>query len=70
MILGIIILGKSYSIREYVSIVMISVGICICTLASGNQKKTTNQIVLKEEGFSEFFWWTVGIYINLGSIHL
>lgn len=62
MTLGMLIMKKSYSTREYVSIVMISVGICICTLASANEKAaTTEKAVLNEDGFSDFFWWIVGI---------
>lgn len=34
MILGMIIMGKRYTITKYLSITMISVGICICTIAS------------------------------------
>lgn len=65
MILGMIIMKKSYSIREYVSIVMISVGICMCTMASANEKKQvinneSNDTINKEK-FSDFFWWIIGI---------
>ena len=52
---------KSYSFREYVSIVMISVGICLCTLASASEKAPSIPKVVKEEDFSDFFWWIVGI---------
>lgn len=41
MILGIIILKKRYSLREYISIVLISAGIFICTMASSNDIKST-----------------------------
>lgn len=61
MVLGMIIMKKAYSIREYVSIVMISAGICICTLASANEKTTNEKQVLNQDGFSDFFWWIVGI---------
>jgi UDP-xylose/UDP-N-acetylglucosamine transporter B4 len=39
MILGIVILKKRYSFREYFSIFMISVGICMCTLASAKEMR-------------------------------
>lgn len=65
MLLGIIIMKKTYSIREYISIVMISVGIFICTLASANDKtkKTETEAsgATNEQGFSEIFWWIIGI---------
>ena len=65
MLLGIVLLKKSYSIREYISIVFISIGICLCTLASASEK--TNKNVTSsieqhaEEEFSDMFWWAVGI---------
>ena len=37
MILGIIILKKHYSTTKYMSVFMISVGICVCTIASAKQ---------------------------------
>ena len=37
MILGIIILKKRYTTMKYVSVLMISVGICVCTMASGKE---------------------------------
>lgn len=66
MILGMIIMKKSYSMREYVSIFMISVGICMCTMASANEKSPTknnesNDTLKNEEEFSDFFWWVIGI---------
>lgn len=59
MLLGIILLKKQYSIREYISIVLISVGICICTLASATEK-TKSKTGENEENF-DLFWWTIGI---------
>lgn len=39
MVLGIIFLKKKYSLREYISIVLISMGIFVCTYASSNEIK-------------------------------
>jgi len=63
MILGIIIMKKSYTIREYVSIIMISIGICICTMASANENVKSSETVSNthEKEFSDFFWWIIGI---------
>jgi len=63
MLLGIVILKKTYSVREYISVVLISVGICLCTLASATEKKSPGQSVNVQatDEFSEMFWWTVGI---------
>ncbi len=63
MILGIIILKKKYVLREYLSIVMISVGICMCTLASAQDVKkpvVSNSNLTAEDEFLEFFWWVIG----------
>ena len=37
MVLGILILKKRYSIMKYLSVLMISIGICVCTIASAKQ---------------------------------
>lgn len=65
MILGIIILNKRYSLREYVSIFMITAGIFICTMASSNliantdDKKTPSQ--QSDNELIEYVRWTIGI---------
>lgn len=58
MVLGIFILQKSYDIFKYLSVVMISVGIFICTLASGSEMKK------KSEGNDDdgsFVYWMMGV---------
>ena len=35
MILGMIIMHKRYTVMKYASVAMISVGIAVCTIASG-----------------------------------
>jgi UDP-xylose/UDP-N-acetylglucosamine transporter B4 len=61
MILGIIILKKRYVLREYLAIVLISVGICMCTLASARDIKRANDPVKSvEDEVIVFFWWLVG----------
>ncbi|KAM4039539.1 nucleotide sugar transporter SLC35B4 [Anomaloglossus baeobatrachus] len=60
MILGIIILNKRYSASKYLSIVLVSLGIFICTLMSAQQvasHSTSNE----EDGLSNFLWWLLGI---------
>jgi UDP-xylose/UDP-N-acetylglucosamine transporter B4 len=61
MILGIIILKKRYTLGEYLSIVMISAGICICTLASSKDIKKTHENDEPLDELVDFFWWTIGI---------
>ena len=63
MFLGIIILKKKYSIREYLSIILISVGICISTLASSNDYKKGTKVeetIETAEDLMSFVWWVVG----------
>jgi UDP-xylose/UDP-N-acetylglucosamine transporter B4 len=67
MILGILLLHKRYTLREYISVVLISIGIFVSTLASSNdmkKKETTNINPDQQQGDHEylfFFWWVVGI---------
>lgn len=60
MVLGIIILKKSYSASKYLSIVLISVGIFICTIMSAKQVNVANE-ASEEEGIYAFMHWLLGI---------
>ncbi|KAG8440072.1 hypothetical protein GDO86_006025 [Hymenochirus boettgeri] len=60
MVLGIIILKKRYSTSKYLSIVLVSVGIFICTLMSAKQVKS-QPTSDKDDGLSAFLWWLLGI---------
>ncbi|CAF0792307.1 unnamed protein product [Brachionus calyciflorus] len=61
MVLGIIILNKRYNLREYISIVFITIGIIICTLASSTDIKKPNVHGHVSNDFVDFLWWVVGI---------
>ncbi|ALC48308.1 Efr [Drosophila busckii] len=62
MIMGIILLKKSYNLRQYSSVAMITVGIILCTLvSSGDVKDNTHHSLKADSAYSAFFWWTVGI---------
>lgn len=61
MILGIIILKKSYTLRQYISIIIISLGICICTLASASSDAKSKETVQSSEENTDIFWWIIGI---------
>ncbi|KAG5674690.1 hypothetical protein PVAND_004642 [Polypedilum vanderplanki] len=59
MVLGIIILNKSYDMWKYLSVILITIGIFICTIASGSDiKKSQN-----ENESSSFFWWLFGVFL-------
>ncbi|KAK1788878.1 hypothetical protein P4O66_015788 [Electrophorus voltai] len=60
MILGIIILKKRYSVSKYLSIVLVSVGIFICTVMSAKQV-SAERGGTEEEGMYAFLHWLLGI---------
>ncbi|KAG9342556.1 hypothetical protein JZ751_015963 [Albula glossodonta] len=60
MVLGIIILKKRYTNTKYISIVFVSLGICICTIMSAKQMNV-GQEVTEEQGFYSFLRWLLGI---------
>ncbi|KAM4618165.1 UDP-xylose and UDP-N-acetylglucosamine transporter [Polymixia lowei] len=60
MILGIIILKKRYSASKYLSIVLVSVGIFICTIMSAKQVNLASE-GSEEEGIYAFMRWLLGI---------
>lgn len=64
MVMGIIILKKTYPFSKYLAVFMITLGIAICTVVSGKeiksiQSKNAEQVVTT--AWDDFFWWTVGI---------
>lgn len=64
MIMGIIILKKRYRLDKYISVGMITFGIAICTIISGQKvSKSVGQSTVAKETteLEDFFWWTVGI---------
>uniref|UniRef100_A0AAR2JFL0 Solute carrier family 35 member B4 n=1 Tax=Pygocentrus nattereri TaxID=42514 RepID=A0AAR2JFL0_PYGNA len=60
MILGIIILKKRYSASKYLSIVLVSLGIFICTFMSAKQV-SVEKGATEEEGVYAFLHWLLGI---------
>ncbi|XP_035258330.1 UDP-xylose and UDP-N-acetylglucosamine transporter [Anguilla anguilla] len=60
MILGIIILKKRYTRSKYISIMFVSLGICICTVMSAKQVNV-DQEGTEEQGLYTFLRWLLGI---------
>ena len=59
MILGIIIRHRRYTLSKYFSVGMVTLGILICTFASGkNLSKETHHS--PEEASSDFVTWLIG----------
>ncbi|XP_071960973.1 UDP-xylose and UDP-N-acetylglucosamine transporter-like [Antedon mediterranea] len=66
MILGIIILKKRYTISKYLAVLMISAGICTCTIMSANtvsRESDKHKHYEEEDGTesAEFVTWLIGI---------
>lgn len=68
MIMGIIILKKRYTFSKYASVLMITIGICICTLVSVGTKTATctncdpDNVIAKAIADEEYlFRWILGI---------
>ena len=66
MIMGIIILKKSYSLDKYMSVAMITTGIIICTIVSGKEVKSTVPVTsdsIPTTPMDDLFWWVLGIVL-------
>ncbi|XP_034941064.1 UDP-xylose and UDP-N-acetylglucosamine transporter [Chelonus insularis] len=66
MIMGIIILKKRYVFSKYLSVFMITMGIVICTIISGQEVKSTQKLVenaIPPTPVENLFWWCVGIFL-------
>lgn len=60
MVMGIIILKKSYDIWKYISVILITLGIIVCTISSGSSLKNTKGPT-ETDSFGILFWWSIGI---------
>lgn len=63
MILGIIILNKSYDVWKYVSVVLITLGIFVSTIASGSDVKKSQVQNAESDKNDSFFWWLFGVFL-------
>ncbi|KAK9723240.1 UAA transporter family [Popillia japonica] len=76
MVMGIIILKKRYTFAKFLSVVMISVGIAICTIVSSTNKTSTcTNCDMKipidtEKEDADMFWWLIGIILLSASLFL
>lgn len=58
LILSVVMVGKSYSARKYISVFAITIGIVICTLATSTQGDSGLSM---EEASKHYKEWTIGI---------
>ncbi|XP_063977508.1 UDP-xylose and UDP-N-acetylglucosamine transporter [Diachasmimorpha longicaudata] len=64
MIMGIIILNKKYPLSKYLSVLMITMGIVMCTIVSGQEIKSTQKMATgasPPSPMENLFWWSLGI---------
>lgn len=69
MILGMVLMGKRYNPMKYLSVAMISVGITVCTIASGKDVGESSTEPA-DGGFSDYFWWVIGISILTAALFI
>ncbi|XP_044765866.1 UDP-xylose and UDP-N-acetylglucosamine transporter-like [Coccinella septempunctata] len=79
LIMGVIVLNKKYTMDKYISVIMITLGIVICTLATGNKKPkptcsdcdmTDSIDSSTDEDSMYFFWWMIGILLLTSALLL
>ncbi|XP_074645150.1 UDP-xylose and UDP-N-acetylglucosamine transporter-like [Tubulanus polymorphus] len=69
LILGVILLKKSYPLMKYLSVLMISIGISICTIVSS--KNVHHDEDSSEDGnFNEYMRWLIGIGMLLFALFM
>ncbi|GAB1861199.1 UDP-xylose and UDP-N-acetylglucosamine transporter-like [Camponotus japonicus] len=64
MIMGIVILKRKYAFSKYLSVFMITTGIALCTIVSGQEIKSLQQKnadYVPTTPWDDFFWWILGI---------
>lgn len=64
MIMGIVILKRKYAFSKYLSVFMITTGIALCTIVSGQEIKSLQQKnadYMPTTPWDDFFWWILGI---------
>ncbi|XP_035824515.1 UDP-xylose and UDP-N-acetylglucosamine transporter-like [Aplysia californica] len=68
LILGVLIMKKKYKMTKYLSVVLISIGIVACTIASANQKEDLASLT-GDEAYDYFIWLT-GLFLLVLSLFL
>jgi solute carrier family 35 (UDP-xylose/UDP-N-acetylglucosamine transporter), member B4 len=70
MVMGIVILRKSYDLWKYFSVVLITIGIVICTIVSGSSLKKESEAKEAVDGVSALVWWSIGIALLTAALFL
>lgn len=61
MIMGVVLLKKSYPIMKYLSVFLITIGIILSTLASAKEVKSTTTRGPPSTPQEDLFWWSIGV---------
>uniref|UniRef100_A0A915E800 UDP-xylose and UDP-N-acetylglucosamine transporter n=1 Tax=Ditylenchus dipsaci TaxID=166011 RepID=A0A915E800_9BILA len=61
LIMNRLVLGRSYSTKKYLSVLAITIGIIICTLATSLLEKKTEETFTLEEAQKHYHEWMIGI---------
>lgn len=62
--MGILILKRKYVFSKYLSVFMITSGIAVCTIVSGQEIKSLRQKDMEHvttTPWEDFVWWSLGI---------
>lgn len=68
LILGVVIMKKSYKISKYVSVILITLGIAICTIASASQKEKMASHT--GDAAYDYMIWVIGLVLLVLSLFL
>ncbi|XP_022255714.1 UDP-xylose and UDP-N-acetylglucosamine transporter-like isoform X1 [Limulus polyphemus] len=63
MILGMIILKRSYKLKKFIAVGMITIGISICTVASRRDVQSSQVNVSEESTFEDLQFWLIGLFL-------
>jgi UDP-xylose/UDP-N-acetylglucosamine transporter B4 len=66
LVLGMIILKKRYILSKYISVILITIGIILCTFASGSNIRKDEKDKTDKDGSSSFYWWCIGVFLMIG----
>uniref|UniRef100_A0A0K8T424 UDP-xylose and UDP-N-acetylglucosamine transporter n=1 Tax=Lygus hesperus TaxID=30085 RepID=A0A0K8T424_LYGHE len=61
MLMSVVIMKRKYSFSKYASVILISLGVFLCTLVTGKEMKSTAEASAGSE--DSFFWWLLGISV-------
>uniref|UniRef100_A0A1I8BNB1 UAA transporter n=1 Tax=Meloidogyne hapla TaxID=6305 RepID=A0A1I8BNB1_MELHA len=58
-----ILLGRKYSISKYASVVAITIGICLCTLATAGLEKKADSLLSRQQAEKHYREWLIGVFM-------